>query len=137
MTKDKPLKNVGTNVVESVRKRRKLLTRTSNLTFPEIPGYVTRLVLVDDPKMIGRVSQFEEDLAYTPVHPSEVGLDSSESTVTRPAGGGKTFLLMKTPVEEYNAAKLEKRKMNETKTKKETETRVDGQFGSFSQTIEH
>lgn len=120
------------------RKRRKSVNeRQGNLTFPEIPGYHCRLVLMDDPNKVGRVTHFENNLAYTTVTPEEVG-ESGEngSVVTRPAGGGRKFILMKTPIEEYNEGQKEKAEQIDETLRSRTRKNTKGDHTNFSQTIE-
>lgn len=107
--KDKNLTPVEGSVLQSTstRKRRKNIVETGPLNFKKIPGYHTHLVLMDDPKQIGRVTRLQEDLAYDPVKPEEIGIDSTESIVTCPAGQGMNYILMKTPLEEYEKGQKE------------------------------
>lgn len=127
LSETKVTRNRETREVTEFRPKRKSLTDGGPLKVPQIPGFVLRWVLMDDPNKIGRIQDFEDNLAYTKVTYGE--LPGSESrtvdpsqlgtTITKPAGGGRTFMLMKTPQEEYDYGiqeKAERRKRSNTET---------------------
>jgi hypothetical protein len=131
---NKPIKNLSNAPTVGLRKRKKITSKQDLLYVPPIPGMHLRWVLADDANMIGRITYFEEELAYTKVTNSEIGREG-DGIVTNPAGGGKTYILMKTPIEEFEWAQKIKSEENQARVERRN---IQGanEFADLKQTIE-
>lgn len=118
------------------RKKRVPMGRRNVLTYPQIPGYVTR-VFNDDPKDMGQRLAAAEDAGWEYVR-SEVDFGdryagkptSTGSTVNRPVGHGTTGVLMKKKIEWHEED--EQAKQDDIDAKENqlvAQADVDGRYG--------
>lgn len=144
MTSNKPTEVQTTEVkkpedlrVAPKKTRKKTLEYKGPLAVAPIPGYHLRWVEMDNENKVGRVSDFENDLAYETVKPEEIGEDSKGSTVTRASGakGSTKMILMKTPIEEFNRGVEEKAALLKLDFEKRIQKKDVNDLTSFNSSI--
>lgn|SRR4051812_27176239 len=106
--------------VKSIKERptRRPYENPGRLKFPEIPGFKTAVFAMDDPNMVNELIRAEQT-GFEPVLAQEIGYDKlsirplkKDAHVIVNLGQGVSGILMKIPVEWYNADLEEVRKYN-------------------------
>ncbi len=139
MSKDR-LKNVTAGLKikpsEASKPRMKNIERQSEFDV-KIPGKVTRWVIVDDARKPERFNNMENKFGYVTVSPAEAGrIDDGSGLLTMPAGDGRTYVCMSTPVEEYEIGLKEKRAKTDAAKTEMFRDHVPGSTSSLTDTFE-